>query len=312
VALEAWHRGQKRGYQFEDGTLRAFHEDYCHLMERISLPPEEAASRRATLVRFLGHDPEAETKRKKPRQRRKIQPLNFDFDDQIALFRELYPEGFAGDAWTKDKRGGGKALKRHRQPVVERAAELLSAEALDAQIAAGAFAEVMKSVATVLAKTDLVTASQRRLLDHKDAAGRRRFATALRDLLHGDAEPFSMRFGRFVSELGQSAGWQLATVLPALVHPGEQVAVRPTSFKVQARVLTPQLAYGKAPTPALYEGYRAMALRAHELLTEAGLAPRDLLDVHDFCWTTLRPQSLQQLEANAGDAKTEEEVAAAA
>ncbi len=297
LAVHAWTTGSQSGYQFEDGTLRSFREEYCRLLERVTLVPEEAARRCATLARLLG-----------PKQgamrcsRRAVSPPTFEFQDQIDLFRDLYPQGFAGETWQKEKRDGGKrVLKRHREPMIRLAQELLSREALDRLVAAEEFSGILERVETVLKGTDLVSASQRRLLVHKDAAAERRFAIALRDLLYGDELNFSCRFGRYVSELGSCATWSLATALLALVHPVKHVCVRPTSFKTQARVSMPQLAYDKQPTASHYEGYRTIANSARDKLREAGLSPKDLLDVYDFIWTTLRPKSLEQLTAESPD-----------
>jgi len=306
LAVEAWSRGSTRGYQFEDGALRTFHRDFCHLMVPVKLPPEEARSRRATLVRLLGGDPETTT-----RGRRTVESAAFTFDDQVALFRELFPEGFQGEAWVAATRSGKRALKRHREPASELARELLAQDALDLLIEAEDFEVVLERAGTVLAATDLVSASHRRKLQDKDEADARRFAQALRDLLYGDPLDFSGRFRRYVDELGSSPAWNLATAHLALVHPGEHTCVRPSSFKVQAKVLRPQLAYCKHPTPHLYEGYRALATSVQQKLTDAGLEPRDLLDVYDFMWATLKPKSLETLRS-AEDGSTGAEAAEAA
>jgi hypothetical protein len=296
LAVHAWTKGSLSGYQFEDGALRSIRLDYCRLLERVTLVPDDAAHRCAALVRLLG------PKHGARRSRRAVSPPTFGFQDQIDLFRDLYPRGFAGETWQKEKRDGGKrVLKRHREPTIRLAQELLSREALDRLVAAEEFVGILERVETVLKSTDLVSASQRRLLMHKDAAAERRFAIALRDLLYGDELNFSSRFERYVSELGSCATWSLATALLALVHPVKHVCVRPTSFKTQARVSMPQLAYDKQPTASHYQGYRTIANSARDKLREAGLSPKDLLDVYDFIWTTLRPKSLKQLTAASPD-----------
>ena len=49
-----------------------------------------------------------------------------------------------------------------------------------------------------------------------------------------------------------------------------------------------------------YQRYRKMTLSIREKLEQAGLKPRDLLDVHDFVFLTLKP-SVRKLLAKEGD-----------
>lgn len=197
-------------------------------------------------------------------------------------------------------------------PAIERAQEELSREALDGLLAAEDYAGVLERLDAALGSTDLVSSARRGALAELDAPRQRRFAVALRDLLHDDAASFAHRFGRAANELGDAASWCLLTAPLALVHPSEHVCVHATSFKLQARVLTPQLTSRKKPTASLYEGYRAMATVARDKLQGAGLAPRDLFDVYDFVKTTLRPKSLSRLKASAAAAPASPDVGQAA
>ena len=122
---------------------------------------------------------------------------------------------------------------------------------------------------------------------------------ALYELLYGES-PFEARFSRYVSILTVAAGgrisWPLASVPAALVHPEEHVAIKPSVFRQQAAWMAPSMRYDANPQPKVYQRFRSMAQTIFDRLTEAGLKPRDMLDVRHFIWTTLRPKGLTMLE----------------
>ena len=89
--------------------------------------------------------------------------------------------------------------------------------------------------------------------------------------------------------------WQLATLFSAAVHSTEHLYVKPGTSDGQADWMAPGLVMTKAPTAATYERLRAMAMSLGERLGESALAPRDLLDLHDFMWETLRPQARKKI-----------------
>jgi hypothetical protein len=45
-----------------------------------------------------------------------------------------------------------------------------------------------------------------------------------------------------------------------------------------------------------------MVHRIRAELVESGMAPKDLIDIHDFIWTTLRPAARKQLEEKRNSA----------
>src|SRR5262249_10962234 len=131
----------------------------------------------------------------------------------------------------------------------------------------------------------------------RDAA-RPVFTEALRDLLHGTSN-YGERFDRFVAAVQladkegklKRPGWPLVTLLPALLHPAEQIFVKPQLLQKQAAILGMKIAYQSSPTAAVYQQFLDVGRALDARLRERGQRPRDLLDVATFVWTTLSPNS---------------------
>lgn len=291
-AILAWEREDKRGYQFEDGTLRVFKQGWYGKLQEVDRPLAKAEAMTALAGRNRGIAVLPAASR------------SFDgttFDDQLRLFEHLYGDGFAGTKWAADKRGVGvRRLKRHRDPAVAHAREVLDVAALDARVAGAQFDLAWDEVLGVLDGTDLVTKRHVAALTDLGSDARRRLVLATRRLLWGD-ERYEIRFEGFVGALAASLGkppsWPLATALSALVHPDEHVCVRPSTARAQAAWMAPRLRFSNTPTAAAYVRLVALARAVRSKLADAGAAPRDLLDVVDFMWVTLRPRARVQLEA---------------
>jgi hypothetical protein len=131
---------------------------------------------------------------------------------------------------------------------------------------------------------------------------KRALAEAAADLLHGERR-FEERFGDYLQLLTRFLGgppsWRVATALPALVHPDEHVSVRRSAFARQAGSIAPTARYSRKAKVSSYRNFHRVAIGVKERLEAAGHKPRDMLDVHDFVWTTLRNSSLDDLGAKA-------------
>lgn len=299
VAVLAWERDSHRGYQFEDGRLRKIRKGYYKLLEPVEeLEAPEAVVRKNLERAIVATGGEATRTTKKA-----IAP----FEEQISLFLRLYPKGFQDPEWISDHRGDpdGTALKRHREPSLTDAQEALSAERCAALIAEGQHDALADSIIDVLAGTNLLPISHVKSLRRLDDDERRQYAEAVADLLHGERH-FDERFREYLqtltSLLGGHPSWRIATALPALVHPQEHVSVRRSAFARQAGSIAPTARYTRKAQVGAYKNYRRVALGVKKRLTEAGHEPRDLLDVHDFIWDTLRTSALDHLGAeDTGD-----------
>lgn len=299
LAIMAWDRQGRRAYQFEDGVLRVFANGFHSLMEPVDRPIAEAQPIIDRLVvKLAENDAEAATARKAAAS--KPQPLSVE--DQVAFFITQYEKGFFDAAWRHDVRGSDakRRLKRHRDPAISSAREILSAERLSKLMADQQFGKIYEDVSKVLESSDLVTPAQLKVLANVDARHHQSLARAVRDLLYGDG-PSEQRFGKFLETLTEATGsapsWQLATALGALVHPEAHVCVRATTFREQAKSMAPRLDVKNVPSAAAYERLVAMAKSVHDKLKAHDLAPRDLMDVYDFMRVTLAPKARKQVEA---------------
>lgn len=292
VAVLAWERETHRGYQFEDGRLRKIRKGYYKLLE----PVEELEAPEAVVRKNLERAIEATGGEATRKIKKKVAP----FDDQVDLFLTMYPKGFQDPEWISDHRGDpdGRGLKRHREASLQDAQEALSAERCAALIEEGQHDTLFDSITDVLAGTNLLPISHVKSLRRLDDEERKTYAESVADLLHGERH-FDERFRDYIQTLtslmGGKPSWRIATALPALVHPQEHVSVRRSAFARQAGSIAPTARYTRRATVGAYKNYKRVALGVRKQLEELGHEPRDLLDIHDFVWDTLRTSALDHL-----------------
>lgn len=292
LALLAWERNGRRAYQFEDGKIRKIREGYYDLLKPVD-PQEDSTEtvRRSLYAAIKLRRDDSDTKAKAP---------VCTFDQQISLFTEIYPEGFQDPKWVEDKRGtkDGRALKRHREPALEAAREVLDPSSASAMIDSGKHAELAESILDVMGGTSLVPVSHVKALRGLDEKETAQFAEAAFGLAHGE-EDYLDRFRVYLKTLARLLGsrpsWRSATALGALLHPQKEIAVRRSAFARQAGSIAPMGEYTRKPKVAAYRSYRRVAFGVRKRLQSKGHEPRDLLDVHDFVWTTLRKSALEHL-----------------
>ena len=296
LAILAWDRGHTRGYQFEDGRFRKIKKGYFKLLEPVDEFDESGDIIRSSLT-------EAVLQADRSADRPQREPV-CAFGEQIDLFLRLYPGGFEDPDWVAEHRGepGESALKRHRDPVVEEAAERLAPERCAELVEAGRQLELADDVIDILGGTTLVPIAHVKQLRRLDDDEKVRYAEAVASLLHG-TDHFSRRFRAYLQTmealLGQRPSWRSATALPAIVHPDRHVSVRRSAFARQAGSIAPAAKYSRKPQVGAYRNFRRVAMGAKKRLIAAGHEPRDLLDVHDFIWATLRKSALEHLGAQA-------------
>jgi hypothetical protein len=292
LAILAWDRGHTRGYQFEDGRFRKIKKGYYKLLEPVDEFDESGDIIRSSLT-------EAVLQADRNSNRPLKEPV-CAFNEQIDLFLRLYPKGFQDPEWISDHRGepGESALKRHRDPVLEEAAERLSADKCEELISAGRQVELADAVIEILGGTTLVPISHVKELRRFDDEEKTRYAEAVAALLHG-SDHFSRRFRSYLQVmedlLGKRPSWRSSTALPAIVHPDKHVSVRRSAFSRQAGSIAPAAKYTRRPRVGSYRNFRRVAMGVKKRLLDAGHEPRDLLDVHDFIWATLRKSALEHL-----------------
>lgn len=311
LAIIAWERPTKRAYQFEDGQLRVFKSGFYGLLKQVEQPSERAEAIVAELRRKAGL---SQARREQADSAARTGKRLMTLTDQIELFRHEYPGAFAGNEWQYTIRGADarRRLKGHRNPAILAAQESLAASALDGLIAEDKAGEIVEGLVKALRKTTLVRPAEVEALAQLGPAGQQRYAVALRELLHGDAQ-FALRFERFVAACPSDASWSLVTAPLALYDPTNHICVRPSTFRAQARWMAPRLTISKRPGARLYMRLVEMSQRVAKQLGDEGVAPEDLMDVHDFMRITMRPSAIKALEKlqkkSGGDDPTEAEAA---
>jgi hypothetical protein len=292
LALLAWERNGRRAYQFEDGNLRKIQEGYYDLLDPVEELDDSVSAVRANL--------QAAVRARRDGSDQKVQQAVSTFEQQVALFTKLYPKGFADPRWKADKRGSvsGSALKRHREPSLAAMKEALDPSRAGSLIEEGSQGEVTESILDVLAGTNLVPLSHVKNLRRLDEGESSEFAEAAFEFAHGEGS-FDDRFRAYLVVLARLLGgrpsWRIATALPALLHPQEEVAVRRSAFIRQAGSIAPTGNYSRKARATSYRSFRRMAWKVRDRLKGAGQEPQDFLDVHDFIWTTLRKSALDHL-----------------
>ena len=279
-------REDKRTYQFADGTIRIIKRGYYGLLAGVAAP---APIRRKLAVLCARAD---------------VTPMasdasNITLGEQITLFQSLYPGGFTDATWLAKQRGQGvrRRIKRHRDAAIAHAHKRLTRAALDAVITAGEYHEIVPILEEVLDATDLVSKKQLQPLHQLTVLEYHDVAVAVRDMLHGEGA-LDVRFDtlrRALTTRRSQPSWQLCTALAALVCPQEHVCVRPSVFNAQAKILKDAASARRRPNGASYVRLLALARNVSDGLINTGLQPRDMLDVYDFMWTTLRPSARKRL-----------------
>lgn len=290
-------RDEKRFYDFEDGHNHSIAKAFWSKLEPVQLGDDEASALEAR-IRGLRDRPSSAAKKQRARV---VAPPLTSFDEQVSSFESQFEGGFGGPHFVADERGavgaeapagGKKKSKAFKQGAIETARALLSKGELEALLAAGNLTDFMERITKVhKAATGLLHPLGDLIPFNKmPAEHHRAYAEAVVDLLYGPGD-YAVRFDRFAGVLAAAkvVTWPLATILSALVYPGEHVFVKPSFFEKQAVVLGFNLAYDRVPSAEGYARMQSLARDLERRLRERSLAPRDLMDVYAFLWRTISP-----------------------
>jgi hypothetical protein len=290
LAAFLYSHEDKRAFQFEDGKVRLFKRGYFHHLQLVDAPAAQTARTLARLGQTSGARSSTTTT--------KADAL--PIAAQRALFAELYPKGFAGARWRKSKRGfdARRRLKRHRNPSITEAHELLNQRSLATALAEDRSSQLRVALVDLLEKTNLVTARDLSALKESSGVNDRELVVALHGVLYGENETLAIRFERWLTELSKSCGkapsWPVATAPLALALPGSYVCVQSSTFARQAQWMAPNLAGEKQVTGFNYERWLGMIEGVAADLRSAGLTPADNLDVYDFIAETMTPKKMER------------------
>ena len=295
LAIFVRERDGRHDVQFQDGQMRSIAGDFIKLLEPVDCPADETNAALRELTAMSGmtlardqRDRESDTR-------------TVTLDEQVDWFLGQHADGFDDATWVKKIRGTGqkRRAKAHRDGAIAQAQKLLAREEIERLQTEMRSDEVVARALRVVGATTLVSKAQLRPLEELDVELHAPFAQALRELLYGE-QSLELRLVRLMQVFRRSPtplSWPLATVWLALVDPTEQVCIRPNVFGEQARWMAPLLRVPNRPDGRIYLRLRDMALALQEELRQRGLTPRDLVDVYDFIWCTLRPAALKAILA---------------
>jgi hypothetical protein len=283
----------RTAFQFADGRLRTIANSHVHLMDDVDRPGDESERLQQELAAMAGLT----------LARRSLRDAGDEMvtlDGQVRMFLEDFEGGFADPSYLKKHRGSGqRSLKRHRDPASAKAGELLNRGEMLKLIAAYRHDTVMERVIELLTSTSLVDERQLAPLRALDDGAMRHAVAALSDLLYGDVD-LAAAVQAWIDALasaGMGVSWPLATAVAALAQPRKHLCVRESVLRHQMRWMAPHLRMAKVPSGKLYVRLRAVALRLMNELEARDLIARDLLDVYDFVWLTLRPAARKRIAA---------------
>ncbi len=280
VAVFMWERDEKRAFHFADGEIRVFKKGFYQLMVETIPPGDGSADRLRAQVRASISG-------------KKIEILPTVGDQLVLLLRD-YPKGFIGGPWHKMHRGEGRRLKRHRDPAIAEAKKLLDPVALEKAHAAGTYNEALIRFTEVLKNTDLVPSAHVKKLQATQPT--KDLSLALLETAKDPAKASLRRLqAALVGAKGPATSWQVLTAPLTLLSPRNHICVRPSVFAIQGKVVLPRFNPPKRPSQAGYQRYVDVARAVEEELQALGHAPVDMLDIHDFVWTTLRPAAQEEL-----------------
>lgn len=281
--------------RFDDGQDRTIGKRFYHLLVRVGAELEDQDQ--ATEAEPTGEsDVEAPSVQNIPGE---PELPHMDFQGQLRVFRALYPGGFEDSGYRERYRvrRQGERSKRHVDPLLAAVAHQLGRKAFDRPRSKRSPAEVHKAVLDLLETTSLVAPGE--LATPLSSYNSRRlglFATALRNLLFG-MQGFELRLERWVEVLQhggiQPVTWPMVTFLPAVVHPREQLLVRPVLLRRFGANLGQGDRHFRRPTPEGWLWYAKVGAVAQAELTVVGLEPRDLFDVLLFASITLGKEGMK-------------------
>lgn len=216
-------------------------------------------------------------------------------DDGIELFRELFPNGFADDAYIGS---GPAAAGEHWERASKWQAHERYRDSLDGQtgrdlLSSGDIDELVRRAHLVVSRDlNLLSPNERAAFRDglADGATAERFFAALFEFVAAEAhtqKPFT-RLADAVMALpaknarARVATWAVLTILPALADPGRFIFVKPDVTRACAERLRFDIQYGPA---LIWITYRKI-LEIADLLLERlrPLGAKDYIDVQSFMW----------------------------
>jgi hypothetical protein len=195
-------------------------------------------------------------------------------------FRGLFPEGFSDPRYLKNERD--YKIEAH-----ELLHELLGREEYGQLLKEENYEEICSRALKIVNKTNIIFPNEKMALKDglKPDAMKRMFAEALYFHLYGDGtiEERFMRLARCLEEL-DAAKWTTATYFLFIGFPEEFQFMKPTVVQNAAKLVKADLQYKPGLNWITYNSLLRFSQELHKFLVEAGMPPRDMIDVQSFMY----------------------------
>ncbi len=195
-------------------------------------------------------------------------------------FRGFFPKGFVDPDYLKYERD--YKIEAH-----ELLHELLGREEFERLLEEGDYEEICSRALKVVNKTNIVFPNEKMALKDglKPERMKQMFSEALLFHLYGDGtiEERFMRLARCLEEL-DAAKWTTATYFLFIGFPEQFPFMKPTIVQHAAKMVKADLQYKVQLNWITYNSLLRFAQELHRFLVEAGMPPRDMIDVQSFMY----------------------------
>ncbi|MFO0661167.1 MAG: hypothetical protein U0165_15245 [Polyangiaceae bacterium] len=279
----------RTSYRFDDGETRRFTADGLALLERVDESEVVRPKRGGSSSKKASESASAKPQKVKPEDI----PVQ-GFEEQVEIFRALYPQGFADERYVEERRGvgGAKPTRVERQLLL--ASEVFEKEALRTIL-------IMSRGKGMLVPCRRVLAQEGGLIPVHEGLALSQFLSGVPDDQRFAEEFFSLLFGK--SDLAQriddffktihasSRSWGIVSALLSLTSPEVHAPIDSQLMSRQLALAGMPTRIAPVPNGAEYLAVQAAIRSFYVKLMEADLIPRDLLDVHLFAQCTLAPDA---------------------
>ena len=200
--------------------------------------------------------------------------------DALREFQKLFPDGFEDQLYWEEER----TYKLEAHNLFN---EILSPENYSSLLDASEYDEVVKRALHVVNKTNLIFPNEKMALKDglKDEKKKRQFSEKLYELLYGAGElrPRFEAFARHLEDIG-AAKWTIVSYFLFIAFPDRYIFLKPTVCQHAAKLVKAELNYRPNLNWLTYKCLLEFAENLKTYLVDAGMAPRDMIDIQSFMW----------------------------
>lgn len=210
--------------------------------------------------------------------------------DAIQKFLTEYPGGFTGERYLQ-------AERNYKDKAHEACVSLLGEPDITKLLRDGNHAEICDRARRVESATNLLASFEKIQFNAalKLPDNQKLFAEHLVDNLYGHDEE-KVRFEKLASVLDQMqiAKWPVVTYFGYIRFPESRIFIKPEVTRNAASVCGWEISYKPDLNWMTYIGVRGLFEHIRSALLDAGLSPRDMIDVQSFVWC-IAPPSVQHV-----------------